>query len=116
MNKRPLSVTVIGWMFVAAGVLGLAYHATEFKMRPFASGVVWLSFLRLLAILGGVFVLRGKNWARWVLLAWIAFHVILSAFHALSQVVVHGLLFAVVGYVLFRRQASAYFTERDRRT
>ena len=111
MNKRPLSVTVIGCIFVAAGVIGFAYHVSEFKtLRPFEYGIVWVCFLRLLAILGGVFVLRGHNWARWLLLVWIAFHSILSAFHSRSELVVHTLLFAVVAYVLFLRpQASAYF-------
>ena len=36
-----------------------------------------------LAIVCGVFLLRGHNWARWLALAWIAFHVVLSAFHAI---------------------------------
>lgn len=110
MNKRPLSVTVIGCIFVAAGVIGLAYHVTEFKTpRSFEYGILWICLLRLLAILGGVLVLRGNNWARWLLLVWIAYHVILSAFHSLSELVAHGLLFAVIAYVLFRPQASAYF-------
>ena len=54
-------------------------------------------------------MLRGRNWARWLLLIWIAYHVILSGVHSLSQLVVHGLLFAVVAYFLFRPRASAYF-------
>lgn len=110
MNKRPLSVTVIGCIFVAAGVIGFAYHVTEFKtQRPFEYGIVWVSLVRLLAILGGVFVLRGHNWARWLLLIWIAYHVILSAFHSPFELVVHGLLFAVIAYFLFRSHASEYF-------
>jgi hypothetical protein len=110
MNKRPLSVTVIGWIFIAAGVIGFAYHVTEFKtLRPFPNEIVWSASVRLLAVLGGVFVLRGHDWARWLLLAWIAFHVVLSAFHAWSELIVHGLLFVVVAYVLFRPRASAYF-------
>jgi hypothetical protein len=110
MNKRPLSVTIIGCLFVAAGVIGFSYHVTEFKtLRPFEYGIVWVCILRLLAILGGVFVLRGHNWARRLLLVWIAYHVILSAFHPLSELVAHSLLFAVVAYVLFRPQATAYF-------
>lgn len=110
MNKRPFSVTVIGYVFVAAGVIGIAYHATEFKIQdPFEFHVVWACLVRLLAIVGGVFVLRGNNWARWLLLIWIAYHVSLSAYHSVSELVVHGLLFAVVAYVLFRPRASAYF-------
>lgn len=110
MNKRPLSVIVIGCIFVATGVIGFAYHLTEFNtQRPFEYAILWVCLVRLLAVLGGVFVLRGHNWARWLLLAWIAYHVVLSAFHSLSELVAHGLLFAIVAYVLFRPQAAAYF-------
>src|SRR2546426_4292958 len=110
MNKRPRSITVISWIFIAAGVIGLSYHATEFKpQRPFQYDVVWVCLVRLLAIACGVFMLRGRNWARWLLLIWIAYHVILSGVHSLFQLVVHGLLFAVVAYFLFRPRASAYF-------
>jgi len=110
MNKRPLSITVISWLFVAAGAIGLAYHATEFKAdRPFQYDVVWVSLVRLLAILCGVFMLRGSNWARWLLFLWIAYHVVLSAFHSLSELVMHSVLFLVVAYFLLRPQASAYF-------
>ena len=112
MNKRPLSVTVIGCIFIAAGVVGFAYHVPEFKsLRPFPNEIVWGLFVRLLAVLGGVFVLRRHNWARWLLLAWIGFHVVLSAFHSWSELIVHAVVFVVVGYVLFRPRASAYFRD-----
>jgi len=110
MNKRPLSITVISWLFVAVGAIGLAYHATEFKTgRPFQSDVLWVCLVRLLAILSGVFMLRGSNWARWLLVVWMVYHIILSAFHSLSELVMHLLLFSVVAWFLFRPQASAYF-------
>ncbi len=110
MNRRPLSVTVIGCLFVAAGAIGFAYHLTEFKTQgQFEYDLIWVCFVRLLAILFGLFVLRGSNWARWLLLVWILFHVILSAFHSLSELAIHSLLLAVVTYFLFRQQASAYF-------
>jgi hypothetical protein len=110
MNKLPRSVTVISWIFIAAGVVGFAYHATEFKTHgPFQYDLLWVCLVRLLAVLSGLFMLRGRNWARWLLLAWTAFHVILSAFHSLFELVVHGLLFAVVAYFLLCRQASVYF-------
>jgi hypothetical protein len=110
MNTRPSSVAVISWLFVAAGVIGIAYHLTEFKaQRPWQYDMVWVGLVRFLAILGGVFALRGRNWARWLLLVWTAYHVILSAFHSASELAAHSLLLAVVAYFLFRRPASAYF-------
>ena len=110
MKKRPRSITIIGWLFVGAGTIGLAYHATKFKaQRPFEYELIWVCIVRLLAILSGVFILRGSNWARWALLVWLAYHVILSAFHSLSEMAMHSLLLGVVAYFLFRPQASAYF-------
>jgi formate hydrogenlyase subunit 3/multisubunit Na+/H+ antiporter MnhD subunit len=110
MTKRPPSVTVIGCLFAAAGLVGLAYHASEFKAMPaFQYELVWVCFVRLLAILCGIFMLRGRNWARWGLLGWVAYHVILSAFHSPAALVMHSLLFAVVAYFLLRPHVSAYF-------
>ena len=110
MNKRPTSVTVISGLFLVTGVVGLAYHATEFKLQsPFQSGVFWVCLVRLLAIVGALFMLRARNWARWLLVIWMAYHVGLSAFHSASQSIIHGLLLAVFAYFLFRRPASVYF-------
>ena len=110
MKRRPLSVTVISCLFVAAGAIGFAYHITEFKAQgQFEYGLALVCFVRLLAILSGLFMLRGSNWARWLLLVWIVYHVILSAFHSLSELAMHSLLLGVVAYFLFRPDASAYF-------
>ena len=110
MNKRPLSVTAIGCLFIVAGVIGLAYHGAEFgAQRPFDYDIVLVLLVRLLAILGGVFLLRGSDWARWFLLIWIAYHVILSAFHSMFELIMHSLLFAVIAYFLYRPRVSAYF-------
>ena len=113
MSKRPHSITVISWLFVAAGFVGFAYHLTEFKARgPFQYDVALLCLIRLVPILSGVFMLRSSNWARWLLLVWLAYHVVLSVFHSLSQLAMHSLLFAVIAYFLLRSQASAYFQGR----
>jgi len=110
MTKRPLSVTIIGWLFIVAGTVGLVYHATEFKTDgPFKYELVLVCLIRLVAIVCGVFMLRGSNRARWGLLVWIAYHVVLSAFHPLSELVMHGLLLAVVAWFLLHPRASAYF-------
>jgi hypothetical protein len=110
MRGRPRSITVIGWMFIAAGVVGLGYHATEFKAhRPFDPDYLLVSFVRLLAILGGVFVLRGRNWARWLLIVWIGYHVASGVLHTPFELIVHALLFAAVLYFLFRPRVSEYF-------
>jgi hypothetical protein len=120
MDKRPRSITVISWIFIAVGGIALlsgllpyfdataahriaevkSQHPLEFWMIP---------IVRLVAVLCGVFMLCGFNWARWLLVVWLGWHVILSLLHSRFELLVHSLLFAVVLYFLFRPQASAYF-------
>jgi uncharacterized membrane protein len=114
VNKRPRSITVISWIFIVfggialfTGLLALPQRITELKQHPFEFWLV--QAVRILGVLAGAFMLRGFNWARWLLVAWLAFHVILSAFHSPVELMVHGLLAAVVGYFLFRAPAAAYF-------
>ena len=110
MKKRPLSVTIIAWLYIAMGVVGLAYHATEFKLaRPFENDAVWICLVRLLAIIAGAFLLRGRNWARWLSIAWMAWHVGLSAFHPLPELIMHSVLLGVFALFLLRPPASAWF-------
>lgn len=118
MNQRPLSITIISWLFIAIGTLGVVYHASEFNLQhPFENEVLLACSVRLLAIIGGAFMLRGCNWARWLLALWMAYHIGLSALHSAAEVGMHLLLFGIIGYFLFRPQASAYFRrEREART
>jgi hypothetical protein len=103
-------VIVVSGLFIVAGSVGLAYHATELRtISPFPFEAVWVCLIRLLAIVCGVFLLRGRNWARWGVIVWLAYHVVLSAFHSAMAVVVHTLLLVVIGYLLLRPRVSAYF-------
>ena len=104
--KRPWSVTVFGILFILAGGIGFAYHLTR---RPFERDVILISAVRLLAILGGVFLLLGHNWARWLLLAWLAFHVGVSAFHSVQELSAHVVLLLLFVWFVFRPPASNYF-------
>jgi hypothetical protein len=106
-NKRPISVTILACVYLAVGVGGFAVHFRELMARhPDAVGIEVTEFT---AIVCGVFLLRGDNWARWLALAWIAFHVILSAFHAIPELVIHAVFCAVFAWVLFRPEAARYF-------
>lgn len=120
MSKRPASVTVIGWLFVCvgcaslvAGVLrfiGAGAHAkTPASNDQNSLDLALVAVSAILAVAGGAFVLRGNNWARWLCVVWMGAHVILSALHAPVELVVHGVFFAVVLFVLFRAPASDYF-------
>lgn len=104
--KRPLPVTALGLLFIVAGLVGLVYHFSE---RSLTYEFAFVFFVRVLAIVGGIFLLVGHNWARWLLLLWLGFHVVVSAFHSVSEGAAHLVLLIVVGYFLLRPPASQYF-------
>ena len=105
--QRPLSITIISWLFIIFGSIALL------------SGIVgggdltshWYVHLsRLLQIVVGVFMLYGRNWARWLLVAWIAFHIAISALHSALFLLIHVVIFSVILFFVFRRVASSYFS------
>lgn len=114
MNKRPLAVTGIACLLIAAGILGAATHVRELVSgNLFRWEDLWVPLLDFVPAICGIFILLGHNWARWVAVAWMAAHVAISFFDSLSKVAVHALLLALIAYALFRRDAGAYFRQSD---
>jgi len=51
MKKRPLAVTILSWLLIVVGLVGLVYHAQELDLRqPFQNDIVWVELVRVLAI------------------------------------------------------------------
>ena len=117
MNKRPVPVTVIAFLLIAAGVFGFGVHFREaVSQKVFHAENLWPLVGALPAIVAGVFILLRQNWARWLGLAWMAFHVAISFFDSWQKVAVHLLLFALIAYCLFRADARAYFRNSNSRS
>jgi hypothetical protein len=106
-NKRPISVTILAGVYLVVGAVGFAYHFRG--LLSLQQDSVWAELTEFLAIVCGAFMLRGHNWARWLALAWIVFHVVLSAFHSFRELAIHALFCAVIAWILFRPQAARYF-------
>jgi hypothetical protein len=109
-NKRPISVTILACVYLAVGALGFAAHFRELLARY--PDAVPIELTELAAIVCGAFLLRGHNWARWLAMAWIAFHVVLSAFHQIPELIIHTLFCAAIAWILFRPEAARYFAAR----
>lgn len=113
--KRPVSVTVLSFIFIAAGATGLIYHLKDFRpQHPFQSEVIWISLVRLLAVIGGIYMFLGRNWARWLCLGWLAFHVLISIARPIQDLAFHVVIFVAITILLLRRDASAYFRSSKR--
>lgn len=110
MNTRPRPVTVVGWLFIAVGVFSLGVHAREMMSQTsFHSEDLLFVVIPLLAILAGIFTLRGHNWARWLAVLWMGAHVAISFYDSWQKVVMHAALFLLIAYALFEREAKIYF-------
>ena len=110
MNQRPIAVTVLGWLMVAAGVFGMARGFAWAKtLWPPEQDLIWIVIVDTIGIGCGVFLLRGKNWARWLTLAWVGGHIVIVSFYMRQMILVHVVIFALVAALLFRGDVRAYF-------
>ena len=105
--RRPVAVLIVAGAYLAVGVLGFVAHLHDLLARP--SEGAWIELTELLAVLAGVFLLRGRNWARWLAVAWIAFHVGLSAFGSLREATMHAVLAVLIVWMLFRADSAPWF-------
>jgi hypothetical protein len=118
MTTRPVSITLVGWLFICVGCVSFASHTWRFvsdAMR--ATGAtghdvrdfVYAQISAVLAFVGGAFVLGGRAWARWLCAAWLAAHVGLSLMHSITGTIIHAVLFAAITYILFRPRVVGFF-------
>lgn len=113
MGKRPISVTIIGLLYILSGSTGIIYHLSD----PFImdSEHILVLIIRLLAIIGGIFVLRRSNWARWLLIIWITYHLVLSMGHEVYEMLMHLFVLILTAYCLFQPNALEYFRNEVRK-
>jgi len=107
LSQRPFSVTSVAWIFIVVGIVMFSFHVPE--LRELHWDTFLIELVELLAVVAGVFMLRRKNWARWLALAWMAFHVAITAVPPFHGLVVHVLIFAGITYLLLRSDAAQYF-------
>jgi hypothetical protein len=104
--KRPFSVAFLGWLFIVVGLAALCYHLIKDRLDFW---MIPIALVEITAMVAGIFLLKGRSWARWLVLIWLAFHVVVGALDSLSSSVPHLLLLIAVGYFLFTPPDSTYF-------
>ncbi|HKV25477.1 MAG TPA: hypothetical protein VJN93_12860 [Candidatus Acidoferrum sp.] len=107
--KRPFEVTFLGWLFIFVGIVSTANHLWKGSLDRWTAPIILVG---LVAVVAGAFLLRGAGWARWLLLVWLAFHVVVSALNSFSAALPHLVLLAAIGYVLLGPRTAKYFHPR----
>jgi len=90
---------VIAWLYLTVGIG--AFAANFPRLLAAEPDSFMMEVTEAVAIVAGVFLLRRKNWARWLAIAWMAFHVAISV-PDLHLLVVHLLFFFVITWGLLR--------------
>ncbi len=114
MRARPLSITILAWVYMLTGLGGGFAHLRDIRtLAPFPSDIIPAEILAVAAVVCGIFLLRAQNWARWLAVVWIGIHVVISFFNSISEVAAHAVFCAVICYLLFRPAANAYFRQTE---
>jgi hypothetical protein len=115
VTERPRPVSVVAWLLVVVGVVGIGWQAAPlFRHMPPDIDAFYVLLFCFAAIACGVFLLRGRSWARWLAVAWFAMHVVAGALHSWQSAVMHTVLLAICTYALFCREAKIWFGAVER--
>jgi hypothetical protein len=107
--KRPIAVWMIATLYLLVGVIGFVHHFPELTAGH--GDAMGIEVTELLAVIAGAGLLLRQNWARWLALAWIVFHVGLSFFHPLPELLIHTAICILIAWLLFRPATSLWFKE-----
>jgi len=114
MKKRPLPVIIVSILFIIAGGVGFAYHLKEFfEPNAAPNELIWIQLIRILAIVCGLLLLLGINWARWLAIAWLLYHIVISALHSTSEMIAHIAFLMMVAVLLYLPKSSSFFRVKN---
>jgi hypothetical protein len=105
-NRRPLAVLLVSCLYMAVGAVGFIVNFN--KLRTLQTDSILIELTESLAFIAGLYMFRGRKWARWLALGWMAFHVAIS-FPEIRQVLAHSMILALIAWVLFRPDVRGYF-------
>lgn len=113
-KTRLVFIVVIGVVFIAMGLVDIWRGAAPLTGRPARLTGEDLAVLGIgiAALLGGIYLLKGHNWARWLLTTWMALHVALSI-HDPYVLLAHLVIFGLILVGLFHPASSRYFQQSN---
>jgi hypothetical protein len=108
VRRPPRLVTLLGWMLIALGTIEFVYRLTKIHL-PVQLEDIGVPLFELIILVSGVFLLRGHDWACWLAVAWVGFHVAVGSLHSLTMGITHGAVFLIFAWMMFRPEMNAWF-------
>ncbi len=125
MDKRPLSLTIIGWFLVVTGLFGLYSSLTigsnAIAMRMIEEAGMSLRVQQAMGVIGCIVALacaygvfKGLPWSRVVYVGWSIIGFAIGFFTSpMRSVLILGVIFvAVIAFFLFRPAADRWFAAK----
>ena len=124
MKKRPTSISVIAWVLIVIGGIGLISTTGTIMINspmlrdimskspiPIPIQYVISYFGILIGVISGVAMLKGKNWARLLYITWnlINFVIGITISPMKATMIPSLVLFLIVTFFLFRPKANEFF-------
>lgn len=122
MKKRPTSVTVIAWILIVTGGIGLVMNTLtmgnpmiqEMMSRtslPIPTQYVMAYAGLLVTVVSGIALLKGINWARFLYVGWsvIALVVGIATTPIKAGLIPGAVVLIVIAFFLFRPKVNEYF-------
>ncbi len=105
--KLPIPVMIVACVYLLVGVGGFFVHFPELTAGH--RDAIAIELTELLAVVAAAGLLLRQNWARWLALAWVVFHVVISLFHPLRELLIHAALCVLIAWLLFRPATAGWF-------
>jgi len=128
MNSRPVSITVIAWILIAINAISLvstlflinspaAQELMAKNPMPLSVQYAMIFAGLFVAVVCGIFMLKGANWARLLYVGWnvVAFAVNFITSPGKLLMVPGTIILAVIVFFLFRPNANAFFVRQPDR-
>ena len=122
MKKRPLSISIVSWLFIATGAIILIMlpinlnnpMAREIMARnplPFPVQLGFNVIGALVSLVCGVAVLKAKDWGRTVFIGWSLLGLVIGFLTSpiKSILLISLLIIAAYAFFLFRKPADEWF-------
>lgn len=125
MEKRPLSLTIIGWWMVIGSLLTLysvlTIRSNELAMRMIEQMHGSLAFQQAIGVIGCIVgvacaygLFKGQPWSRVLYVGWGIIGFVIGFFTSplKSVLVIGAVIIAVIAFFLFRPVADRYFAAK----
>ena len=125
MEKRPLSLTIIGWLLVVLTVLGLIGVAmmgrNPAQLKMLEQAHVSLLFEQVWGVIGGIVnlicaygILKGLPWSRVLYVVWGVIGIVVGFYTApmKAAIVVALIILVVIAAFLWTNNANDWFQAR----